>query len=135
MIKLGLFIIDSSLLPSYKDNQFLEITDSRLGIHVNSEVMIGGVYRKIKNVMICNKHWINQNYLEPIEYYTIYRLPKKNNENCCESFCKLLSCFECCLDTCCKCCDCECGSYCKRTCCIIIIIILIIIILIPIINP
>ena len=60
MIKLGLFIIDSRFLLSNKDNEFFEITDSRLGIHVNSEVMIGGVYRKVKNVMFCNNYWINQ---------------------------------------------------------------------------
>ena len=42
LIDLKIFIFDSRLLPSGSPNEFYQITDERIGIHVNEEVMIGG---------------------------------------------------------------------------------------------
>ena len=41
-IDAGIFIIDESLLPYDLDNQFYKITDERINIYVNDEIMIGG---------------------------------------------------------------------------------------------
>ena len=40
-IQAGIFIVDQNLLLDFS-NQFYEITDETIGIHVNSEIIIGG---------------------------------------------------------------------------------------------
>ena len=46
-----IFILDSRLLISGFDNEFYQITDERIGIHVNEEVMIGGRVVRVLKVM------------------------------------------------------------------------------------
>ena len=66
-IDAGIFIIDESLLPYDLDNQFYKITDERIGIYVNDEIMIGGRNVKVLKVMACNEDWLMRNYFTPWE--------------------------------------------------------------------
>ena len=76
-IDAGVFIIDESLLPYDLDNQFYKITDERIGIYVNDEIMIGGRNVKVLNVMVCNEDWLERNYYRPwknlFELYDQYK--------------------------------------------------------------
>ena len=76
-IDAGIFIIDESLLPYDLDNQFYKITDERIGIYVNDEIMIGGRNVKVLKVMACNEDWLVRNYYRPwknlFELYDQYK--------------------------------------------------------------
>ena len=76
-IDAGIFIIDESLLPYDLDNQFYKITDERIGIYVNDEIMIGGRNVKVLKVMVCNEDWLERNYYRPwknlFELYDQYK--------------------------------------------------------------
>ena len=130
MSDLSLFVINSNLVPSGSSNQFYELTDNRLGIHINSEVIIGGVSRKVLQIMACTASWIERNFIEPFESYSErHRLPparysyrSRNNDDCCESLCECLSCTEACFDSFCCFLDCGCSSKCKRCWCTFCII-------------
>ena len=125
MTNLGLFIVDPRFVPSGSRNEFFQLTDSRLGFHVNSEVIIGGVSRKVLKIMTCISSWLDDYYWEPMASYTRPRLPpstnrtnnrtNNNNDNCCE-------CLEKGFDHCCCCLDCQCPSYCKKCWCLIFIL-------------
>ena len=64
-VEKGVFIINQNLLPYDLDNQFYQITDERIGIHVNSEMSIGGRTVKILRVMACNMDWLIRYYFKP----------------------------------------------------------------------
>ena len=51
MIESSLFLVGSNFVPSGSSNKFYEISNNKIGIHVNFEVMIGGVSRKVMKVM------------------------------------------------------------------------------------
>ena len=63
----GIFIINPKLLTRGLSNQFYKITDSRVGVHVNQEIAIGGVSVKVLQIMVCEESWINRNYIRPLE--------------------------------------------------------------------
>ena len=65
-INAGIFILDQRLLVD-TDNQFYEITDETVGVHVNQEIMIGGRSVKVLKIMACNMLWLNRNYYRPIQ--------------------------------------------------------------------
>ena len=65
-INAGIFILDQKLLVD-TDNQFYEITDETVGVHVNQEIMIGGRSVKVLKIMACNMLWLNRNYYRPIQ--------------------------------------------------------------------
>ena len=65
-IRAGIFIIDESLLID-TSNQFYEIEDETIGVHVNHEIMIGGRSIKVLKLMACNQGWLTRNYYGPIE--------------------------------------------------------------------
>ena len=67
LVEKGIFVLDSSLLPPGFSNDFIEITDERIGIHVNQEVIIGGRIVKVLKFMVCDSSWITRNYIEPVE--------------------------------------------------------------------
>ena len=105
MEKSDLFLVGAEYVPEGAGNKFFEITDQRLGIHMNSEVMIGGVYRKVLNIMSCTQSWLNTYYYEPIrsfnipkssqsdKYYVYYSSNNNTNANgCCA---KIGSCLDC----------------------------------------
>ena len=133
LIDNSLFLVGEKYVPSGKTNQFYEITNNEFGLHVSSEVIIGGVSRKVMKFMGCLPSWLDKNYYHPLDYYlrTQPKLlePEKNNCcNCCDSLCF------CCFDSCFGCCDCKCSVGCKKACCftfwVIIIVLLPAIILI-----
>ena len=65
-INAGIFILDQKLLVD-TDNQFYEITDETVGVHVNQEIMIGGRSVKVLKIMACNMLWLHRNYYRPIQ--------------------------------------------------------------------
>ena len=69
-IDAGIFIVDPNLVPDDMDNQFYEITDDRIGIHVNEGIMIGGRYVKVLKIMACNDNWLYRNYINPLKNIT-----------------------------------------------------------------
>ena len=131
MVDSYLFLVGSRFVPEGKSNQFFDITDSRIGIHVNSEVMIGGVSRRVLKVMGCTESWLNRNYFTPVEtYYKRAQLPASgsqnstgNNKDCCYYCGRFLDClylltyrcFLLCL------CDSNFSRTCKRTIAVLII--------------
>ena len=82
-VEAGIFILDESLLPYDLDNQFFEITDERIGIHVNNEIFIGGRSVKVLKVMACNEDWLVRNYFRPwkniFELTERYRNSQRND--------------------------------------------------------
>ena len=52
------------------DNEFYQITDQRIGIHVNQEIIIGGKTVRVLKIMACNSSWLNRNYINPVENIT-----------------------------------------------------------------
>ena len=65
LIKANIFINDPRLVIGNADNQFYKITDETIGVHVNQEIMIGGKYIKVLNVMACNDRWLSTCYYTP----------------------------------------------------------------------
>ena len=63
----NIFILNSRLLRPEFDNEFFKITDERIGIHINEEVMLGGRQVKVLEIMACNENWIQTYYLDPIK--------------------------------------------------------------------
>ena len=70
-IKAGVFILDQNLLPGNFNNEFYQITDQRIGIHINQEIMIGGRTVRVLKIMACNTAWLNKYYYTPLKniYY------------------------------------------------------------------
>ena len=143
MTQNALFIIDPDLVPPGSSNQFFEITDSKIGVHVNSEVVIGGVARKVLKIMTCTENWLLRYYIDQVKSYTRPQLPTEDSsspirkeEECFEYPCNKLRCCEICFY--CIFYDCcynfygECvTSNCKKGfCCIFSLILLVIIIVI-----
>ena len=50
-------------------NDFLKITDERIGVHVNQEIMIGGRSVKVLHIMVCKNNWLDKYYNIPILIY------------------------------------------------------------------
>ena len=100
-------LIGYNYVPDGSSNQFYEVTNDKIGLHIDSEVIIGGVSRKVLKVMGCTEEFLKRNFYNPIESYT----------NC--YYCGI---FERYFDSCCSCCDCGCGPSCKICWCIFLII-------------
>ena len=60
MLDLKLFIYEPNLIPPGSSNEFYEITDQRLGLHANSEVVIAGKSIKVLKMMVCDINWIDK---------------------------------------------------------------------------
>ena len=67
LIQAGVFIVDSTLLDGDYTNQFFEITNEKIGFHVNQELMIGGKTVRVKKLMACNNKWLSSYYFNPID--------------------------------------------------------------------
>jgi len=79
MVDLSIFIVSSNLVPHDKPNEFYEITDDKIKVHVNSEVVIGGNVIKVLKVMACTKDWINRYYFNPASSYSKLRITSVSN--------------------------------------------------------
>ncbi len=79
MTDLSLFIVAPNLVPSGMTNEFYQITDDRIGVHVNSEVVIGGRVVKVLKIMACTEESIYNNYINPAQSYTKPQLTSSSN--------------------------------------------------------
>ena len=75
-ISAGVFMIKPELLSENRANDFLKITDKRIGVHVSDEIMIGGRVVKVLQIMVCKKIWLERNYYSPLKNI----IPKDSNE-------------------------------------------------------
>jgi len=62
-----IFVINENLLPNNSANEFYKITDERIGVHINQQVLIGGRSIKVLEIMACKLSWLNNNYFTPLE--------------------------------------------------------------------
>jgi len=60
-----IFILQIDPLPNGADNQFYEITNERIGIHINNQILIGGRTVRVMKFMVCNPAWLMRNYYKP----------------------------------------------------------------------
>ena len=68
LIKKQIIIVtDNEKLLNGMNNEFYKITDKRIGLHVNSEIFIGGKTINVMKVMVCKEYWLNKNYFQPFE--------------------------------------------------------------------
>ena len=79
MVDLSLFIVSPTLVPYGSTNEFYQITDDRIGVHVNSEVVIGGRVIKVLKIMACTEDWINRYYFNPASSYSKLRITSVSN--------------------------------------------------------
>ena len=61
-----IFILDNGALTGDFGNEFFKITDERVGVHVNQEIMIGGHSVKVLKIMACKTSWLENNYYNPL---------------------------------------------------------------------
>ena len=61
-----IFILDNGALTGDFGNEFFKITDERVGVHVNQEIMIGGHSVKVLKIMACKTSWLEKNYYNPL---------------------------------------------------------------------
>ena len=62
-------------------NEFYQITDDKIGVHINSEVVIGGKVVKVLKIMACTEDLIFRNYNNPYQSYNKTQLTSNNNYN------------------------------------------------------
>ena len=79
MVDLHLFVVSSNLVPPGSTNEFYQITDDRIGVHVNSEVVIGGRVVKVLKIMACTEAWIYKFFINPAESYAKPQLTAGSN--------------------------------------------------------
>ena len=79
MIELSLFIIAPELVPEGLSNEFYQITDEKVGVHVNSEVVIGGRVIKVLKIMACTRYWLEANFYDPVDEYSSPQLPPQSD--------------------------------------------------------
>lgn len=65
-IKAGIFTLDPRLLLPGSNNEFYQITDETIGVHVNPEIVIAGKIRKVLKIMACNDIWLSTFYFNPL---------------------------------------------------------------------
>ena len=70
----NIFILQTDPLPNGLDNEFYEITNERIGIHVNNQILIGGRTVRVMKFMVCNPTWLMRNYYRP--WKNIYEMAK-----------------------------------------------------------
>ena len=61
----NIFILQTDPLPNGADNQFYEIINERIGIHINNQIVIGGKTVRVMKFMVCNPAWLIRNYYRP----------------------------------------------------------------------
>ena len=92
-----IFVIEPNLVPYGYNNEFYKITDQRIGVHVNEEIIIAGKAVRVLKIMACKEQWLNNNFYDPItsinkvsEYpsnnYTYKTENSCNGKKCCKCF-------------------------------------------------
>ena len=64
-----LFLVGDKYVPPGTSNEFYELTNNNFGVHISSEVIIGGVSRKVFQLMGCTESWLDRNYYNPLTHY------------------------------------------------------------------
>ena len=105
------FVMDAS-------NQFYELSHNKFGLLITSDIIIGGISRKVLQLMGCTESWLINNYYNPLDFYKGNRQPvlppePEKEQNCFDSSC---NCMVICFDSCCCC---ECTSRQKKICCFV----------------
>ena len=100
MLELKLFVLEPNLVPFGSSNKFYEISDKRLGLHANSEVVIAGKSIRVLKIMACKESWITCFFTDPMDEYIekyissapqpVTQKKKTCHDNC---FCKFLKVF------------------------------------------
>ena len=67
MIGAKVFVLEEDLVM---DNKFIEITDETMNIHLNEEIVIGGIVTKVSQKMLFTSQWILNNYYNPLKRLT-----------------------------------------------------------------
>ena len=60
------FVPDNGILTGNFGNEFFKITDERIGVHVNQEIIIGGRSVRVLKIMACKNDWLDKNYYTPL---------------------------------------------------------------------
>ena len=110
LLNANIFIIEPRLLTSGTSNKFLKITDDRIGVHVDQEIVIEGRAVKVLEIMVCNESWIDKNYYKPLanllnSYSSTETVTNLNNNNTYANYnssntSNYCSCKKCCISTC-----------------------------------
>ena len=88
-----IFIIEPNLIPYGFSNQFYKITDERIGVHANEEIIIAGKAVRVLKIMACKESWLDNNFYDPIaninrtseyEYKYEYKEKSCNLKKCCK---------------------------------------------------
>ena len=66
-VNAGIFIVNPQLLNGNNSNGFFKVTDEKIAIHVNQEMMIGGKAVKVLKIMVCTESWLDNNYFNPLK--------------------------------------------------------------------
>ena len=82
-----IIVTDNEQLLNGANNEFYKITDKRIGLHVNSEILIGGKTITVMEVMVCTQYWLNNNYFWPIEEDIKYRIEDQRRTKICCYIC------------------------------------------------
>ena len=61
-----IFVLDNGLLTGNFGNEFFQITDEKVGVHVNQEIMIGGRSVKVLKIMAVKASWLQNTYYNPL---------------------------------------------------------------------
>ena len=69
LMKAGIIINDNRLVQKGSNNQFFQITDERIGIHINEDIMINDKSTRVLKVKACTDKWIEYNYTLPMNYF------------------------------------------------------------------
>ena len=114
-------------------NQFYELSHNKFGLLITSDIIIGGISRKVLQLMGCTEYWLLKNYYDPMDFYKGNRQPAlppppEVEQNCFDSHC---NCMVNCFDSCCSCCDCTARQ--KKICCFVFLGILLLFFIIGII--
>ena len=97
-----IFVLEPNLVPYGYNNEFYKITDQRIGVHINEEIIIAGKAVRVLKIMACEKKWLNSNFYDPITSINkVSEYPSNNytykTENCCngKKCCKYFFIFFC----------------------------------------
>ena len=74
MENLSLFVVNPSLIPVGKENEFYDINNNFMKIQ--SQVYISGRTLRVKGFMACNRAWIGKYYYTPIQGFEFLPPPE-----------------------------------------------------------
>lgn len=71
LANLTIFLDDENkLLPKGTNNEFFEVSRVSNILAIQKDAIIGGQNKQIRKIMVCNKNWLEKNYVKPLKNYT-----------------------------------------------------------------